>query len=406
MRMEELSDNRYIKNTDTVEKYLLNLIQEYFKNTNITSTTSREYIIQKAVERMKEEIGFENIGVLSITLPSGERRTGAVSISLEDLGGEPIISPKMTAFNVDFGIEQNTACEGNDPRLSDARKPLPHTHNVSDIVGLEGTLSSLKGKSDRLANSIHSHNNMDVLDKLIYNGTNTTIDLAVLETLNSNLDNIVNQIRDDVSYYRQEIDSKISDVSTEVSNTITQTNELNKVIVDKNIEYYNLSKEYTDNAIKISNDIITEEINNKLLVKNNLNPILNLVNNTYSIAGSSSFSLNSIIDFGIETNYQTAVVDIDSTILNEIKTRGQILQDCRIEYLIKYTDPNSGKIMYSNLPYILLHNNDLNGSLQIGVDYNSNQLLVSLNLSAFSIPDEIQKADIVYTIYSKQCIIL
>ena len=106
MRMEELSDSRYIKNTDTVERYLLNLVQEYFKNSNIAPTTSKEYIIKRAVERMREEISYDSIGVLSITLPDGEKRTGAITITLEDLNGEPLISPKYSAFNVNFGNEK------------------------------------------------------------------------------------------------------------------------------------------------------------------------------------------------------------------------------------------------------------------------------------------------------------
>ena len=60
MRMEELSENRYIKGTDTVEKYLLNLVRDFFKQQDFQSPeTSREYIIEKALERMKEEHSFE-----------------------------------------------------------------------------------------------------------------------------------------------------------------------------------------------------------------------------------------------------------------------------------------------------------------------------------------------------------
>ena len=176
MRMEELSDSRYIKNTDTVERYLLNLVQEYFKNSNITPTTSKEYIIKRAVERMREEISYDSIGVLSITLPDGEKRTGAITITLEDLNGEPLISPKYSAFNVNFGNEKNTACEGDDPRLSDARKPLQHEHDIKDIIGLEGILSTLIGRIERIGGFAHEHSNKNVLDILIYTGEKVSID--------------------------------------------------------------------------------------------------------------------------------------------------------------------------------------------------------------------------------------
>ena len=103
MRMEELSENRYLKTTDTVERYLLNVVNEYFKSSGTATSASREYIIQMAVDRIKEELVLEGTGVTSVILPSGETRTCAVNISLEDLNGEPVISPKNTAFNASFG---------------------------------------------------------------------------------------------------------------------------------------------------------------------------------------------------------------------------------------------------------------------------------------------------------------
>ena len=48
MRIEELVNNNFIKETDSVERYLLNIIKQYFKNNNIEND-SREYIIRKAV---------------------------------------------------------------------------------------------------------------------------------------------------------------------------------------------------------------------------------------------------------------------------------------------------------------------------------------------------------------------
>ena len=88
MRMEEISENRYNKSTDQVERYLLGLIEQYFKTNDIADPASKEYIIRKSVERLKEEVNFDAIGVLSISLPNDtEPRTGAVTISLEELGG-------------------------------------------------------------------------------------------------------------------------------------------------------------------------------------------------------------------------------------------------------------------------------------------------------------------------------
>ena len=154
---------------------------------------------------MKEEITFDSIGVLSITLPDGEMRTGAVTITLEDLNGEPLISPKLTAFNVNFGTEAKTACEGNDPRLSDARKPLKHEHEISDIIGLEGILSTLTGKIERVDGFLHEHANSNVLNMLVYTGDNSTIDLTILETLEDKIIAIVEQIRKEIITYKEDI---------------------------------------------------------------------------------------------------------------------------------------------------------------------------------------------------------
>ncbi len=208
MRMEELSDSRYEKGTDSVEKYLLNIVQSYFKNQNISSPQSRETIIKKAVARMKEEVDFESIGVLSITLPDGQKRIGAVQISLEDLGGEPIIQDKKTAFNVHFGQTANTACEGNDPRLSDSREPLPHTHNVSEILNLASEITALQGKIDRLV--FHEHTNAKALDVVRYTGSKPVVDLKDIETLQANIDALLANLQNMADAYNANTSGAIS----------------------------------------------------------------------------------------------------------------------------------------------------------------------------------------------------
>ena len=51
---------------------------------------------------------------------------GTDALTPGDIGAEPEITPKGTAFNVDFGTTGGTACEGDDARLSDDRTPLAH----------------------------------------------------------------------------------------------------------------------------------------------------------------------------------------------------------------------------------------------------------------------------------------
>ena len=51
-------------------------------------------------------------------------------------------SSKLTGSQQVYGTGANTACQGNDARLSDARTPLAHTHPLSDITG-DGALAAL-----------------------------------------------------------------------------------------------------------------------------------------------------------------------------------------------------------------------------------------------------------------------
>lgn len=68
---------------------------------------------------------------------------------------EPKIDPKGTAFNKNFGTTDDTVCEGDDSRLSNARTPLSHknTHITggSDIIpnAVSGGNSGLMSGSDK-----------------------------------------------------------------------------------------------------------------------------------------------------------------------------------------------------------------------------------------------------------------
>ena len=400
MRMEELSDNRYVKGTDTVERYLLNLVQEYFKNSNIASTTSREYIIKRAVERMKEEITFDSIGVLSVTLPDGEVRTGAVTITLEDLNGEPLISPKLSAFNVNFGTEQNTACEGNDPRLSDARKPLEHEHEISDIKNLEGILSTLTGKIERVNGFLHTHDNTNVLDILVYTGDNTTIDLADIENIEDEIIRIVEEIRSELVAYRQEISDKVTAINQEIANINGQIANIRQYILDTNKEYYDLSKAYTDIAIENAQVEINAMLDT-LITAPMLSDVLEVANNVYTFAGSMEFDLNSVINFN-GSNNQSVTVDIDSNLLSTLAGRKQSLKDCQIEIVLQYLDITLGSLVYSELPYVIIQNNLIDGSIQVGTIYDTNKILVSFDSTSMNVSEEIQDARVIYRVYSKQ----
>ena len=389
MRMEELSDSRYIKSTDQVERYLLGLVEEYCKNSNVSSPSSREYIIKRAVQRMKEEISFEGMGVLSITLPDGEPRTGAVNITLEDLNGEPLISPKLSAFNVSFGNEQNTACEGNDPRLSDARKPLKHQHEIKDIIGLEGQLSTLEGLLNRTGQFEHEHANKNILDMFVYTGDKTVIDLTLLDTMKDDIQKLVDKIREEIIAHKQEINNKITEVNTKITEVKQEIENLKQFIIDKNKEYYKKSTDYTDTKITETENALNTKIAN-LVTKEMLNGVLDIANKAYTFVGQSVYTVNSVID----NNTQS----IDQSILDEIITRETSLDKCVFEISLKYLTPSGQTFMYT-LPYIIFKDNTVYGMIQAEL-LNDGTIIFHTDVDINNLPDEIYHGEIIINVYS------
>ena len=389
MRMEELSDNRYFKSTDQIERYLLNLVEQYCNSSNISSPSSREYIIKKAVQRMKEEISFDNLGVLSITLPNGEVRTGEINLTIEDLNGEPLISPKLSAFNVSFGNKQNTACEGNDPRLSDARKPLEHQHQISDVIGLEGQLSTLEGLMNRANQFEHEHDNKNVLDMLIYTGSNNIIDLTLLDTLKDKIQTLVNEIRQEIVDHKQENDIKITEVNTKITEVKQQIDDLKQFIIDKNEEYYKKSTDYTDAKVIEAESALDTKINN-LATKKMLDGILDVANRVYTFVGQSVYSVQSII-----TN-NTQVITQD--VLDEINARGTTLDKCIFEISLKYSTSEGKTFMYT-LPYLVFKDNTICGMIQAEL-LNNGTILFHIDVNTDNLLDNIRYGDIIVNVYS------
>lgn len=389
MRMEELSDSMYIKNTDQVERYLLNLVEQYCKNSNISSPASREYIIKRAVQRMKEEISFDNMGVLSITIPNGEVLTGAVNLTLEDLNGEPLIPEKFSAFNVPFGNEQNTACEGNDPRLSDARKPLKHNHEISDIIGLEGQLSTLEGLLNRTGQFEHDHKNKNVLDMLIYTGDKNVIDLTLLDTLKDKIEKLVDEIRQEIINHKDEINNKITEVNTKITEVKKQIEDLKQFIIDKNNEYYKKSTDYTDSKIQTTENTLNKKIEN-LVTKSMLNGVLDIANNAYTLVGKSKYSLQSAID----NNTQS----IDQSILNDITARGTSLDKCVFDMSLEYISTDGDTFIYT-LPYLIFKDGTVCGIIQTEL-LKDGTVKFHIDANIDDIPDVIQQGNIIINIYS------
>ena len=65
-------------------------------------------------------------------------------------------SSKLNGSQQVYGSSVNTAAEGNDSRLSDARTPLAHTHAQSDITDLTTDLAAKFSASNRQTNIVNS----------------------------------------------------------------------------------------------------------------------------------------------------------------------------------------------------------------------------------------------------------
>jgi len=124
--------------------------------------------------------------------------TGDIKDSGKKAGDfEPVITPKRTAFNKDFGTAPDTVCEGDDERLSNARTPLPHntTHITggSDIIpnAVAGGNSGLMTGADKqnlndVVAKKHDHTNKALLDT--YTQTEANLADAVSKKHSQNTD--------------------------------------------------------------------------------------------------------------------------------------------------------------------------------------------------------------------------
>ena len=336
MRMEELANNSFVKGTDSVERYLLDIIKRYFSSNNI-DTDSREYIINRAVKQMKEELNIDNAGVISVN-----GQTGDVEITLDSLGGEPLISPKLSAFNVNFGSEENTACMGNDPRLSDSRQPLPHEHEISDINGLAGELSAIRNNIALLGGTTHRHDNLSILNKLIYSGKNSEIDLTLLDTLENKVNDKIIETDATVLEYQTKLNDLLDDVTDELTYYENDYSVIKAYIDNGDNTIKNNIKQYCDDTLNAMKADINTVLDGKVN-KTQMTPIITEVNKQYSVM----YEL-------LITNFITSN---DSNIIHETILPNSVVEtlnnkDYKINFYFKYYDPATGNEVTTNLPFI------------------------------------------------------
>lgn len=147
MRVQKLDNNIFIKSLDTVDSYLINIINRYFNDDVKDTRANAENIIDEALRRFKEDLngvsGSGNGGAVS----SVNKMVGDVIIDCSNLGAEQAFE-KNSAFNKSFGRTKGTVCEGNDSRLSDSRIPVEHEHDqYLTVSNLDLTILSLLSKN-------------------------------------------------------------------------------------------------------------------------------------------------------------------------------------------------------------------------------------------------------------------
>lgn len=178
MNIKKINPCLYVKTLSESEIELRDYIQKEISQVNPSDRATIERIVQEVLSRVKQDITNMNgnFGVISVN-----GKNGIVTITPESIGAEASFI-KRSAFNKNFGSDFNTVCEGNDPRLSDARQPLSHKHEALEIEGLDKMIG-FNEKIIELQKHSHSHENQSILNRLQYNGNHDTIELSKLDQL-------------------------------------------------------------------------------------------------------------------------------------------------------------------------------------------------------------------------------
>lgn len=291
MALEQHEDNRFTKERDDVEKYLLRIIQRYFDIQNVYTQESIEAIIVESLARYKQSIFHEKGGFIF----SLNQKTGHIILTINDLGGEEAFE-KQSAFNKDFGDEADTICEGNDPRLKNKREPLQHEHKISDVKGLAERLKKIVP-----SNKMHIHNNKNILDMLTYTGTKTEIDLIVLDYLEESL----KKYYDNLLYYQREEKAITNKAIEDLDNYITiieQDLEYAKSLIENAVTWLEDAYKYTDNQVNLLKDKFAKLLL-KYMTKNDVQSLKEYFSKIYHLISDGEiaipdgqFSFTSVID--------------------------------------------------------------------------------------------------------------
>ena len=251
MAITENQKNTFIKVSDKVESYLLRIIKRYFELESEYNRATAEAIIDESIQRINQIVYSKYKGNYVFSF---NEKTGIIKLTIRDFNGEPIIPIKYTAFNKDFGNIEDTICEGNDPRLSDAREPVYHEHEIDEINGLKEKLNLIIRE-----NKSHIHRNKNVLDILDYTGTYATIDLIALDFLEEAVQEYIAILKNNLKIIKN-TKIEIINILDEYYIKATQLFEDLKEYVKTAINWLEEALRYTDKNIIITREKILKEL--------------------------------------------------------------------------------------------------------------------------------------------------
>ena len=367
MSIQEHDNDIYTKQyDDTVTKYIKNIVQRYFDIESNISKEKREAIILQAFTRLKEFLNAEKSKFNFIMSING--KTGAVYLSMKDFGGEEKFD-KNSAFNknfcsytsqskilyndqivnyVHYGQNQSDRIvEGNDDRLFDARIPLAHVHDFSDIE----KLSEILDKYGIDPNYSHLHKNLDVLQMLKYTGSMVKIDLILIELLQDKTEKIIESLQETNDYFTLMATNYIKSLDVAINGSVERLN-----YIEQNIESYITWLQESKDYSNIKNQEYKKEINEyleKFLSKEEYNQIKHTLEHSIRLIDKGSISLDDdtfkyVKHVSEETNNVQDIFNGSKYFIRNGHTKVSLLNKCSKEII-------SNKVLSKLSDYSLLN---------------------------------------------------
>lgn len=310
MNLQEHDKNRFTKEKSDLEKYLLRIIQRYFDIENNYTQKSIEAIIVESLTRFKRDILKEKGYLFSLN-----QMTGNITLTIQDFGGEYKFD-KNNAFNKNFGIDTDTICEGNDPRLSDKREPNKHVHVIDDVIGLRELLDSINVNPGS-----HIHSNKNVLDMIKYSGSLAEFDLQIIETLSDKINKYYANLQFQKTDLSKYTDKQIETLDTYIT-VVKQDLENAKLFIQDAVNWFDdISKYITQSVNKFHQEQLAKL--SEYITKAQVEAIMEYLKKAYFVVSDGEFPITDgeISMTPIEEPFEDiATTDDSSSLLNIYNT--------------------------------------------------------------------------------------